>query len=288
MICALVALSSFAGATAVWASGRAASPTDVHALPLGDGRVATRPTRGFVDACPGPLRPGGSQNAGPWIQGSTFDLTAKATVDGRVVWSNAAASVRTVGGRTVVSSNALPVGGFTGVFPINPSSTAYRYDRNPNSIAVQSIAWTLPVPARAASPSCLAGGPIGIALNGVPIFDALDAANRDAVAHEVQDACGGHPQQQGMYHYHAIPQCLLDRLGSSALVGYALDGYPIFGPRRANGTLYTDADLDACHGTTSTVTLNGRRVTTYHYVATLEYPYTLGCFHGTPLRLPRP
>jgi hypothetical protein len=28
------------------------------------------------------------------------------------------------------------------------------------------------------------------------------------------------------------------------------------------------------------VLLDGATVTTYHYDATLEYPYALGCFHG--------
>ena len=29
--------------------------------------------------------------------------------------------------------------------------------------------------------------------------------------------------------------------------------------------------------------LDGEKVKTYHYEATLEYPYTLGCFRGTPV-----
>jgi hypothetical protein len=119
----------------------------------------------------------------------------------------------------------------------------------------------------------------------VAIFDALDAEDRDAVAHEVQDSCGGHPQQQGVYHYHAIPSCLTEgesKKKPSGLVGYALDGYPIYGPRGAGGKLLTDADLDACHGQTSRVWFEGRWQRIYHYNATLEYPYTLGCFHGTP------
>ncbi|MGZ4380821.1 MAG: hypothetical protein ACXVZ2_07940 [Gaiellaceae bacterium] len=29
--------------------------------------------------------------------------------------------------------------------------------------------------------------------------------------------------------------------------------------------------------------LRGKKVTIYHYVTTAEYPYTLGCFHGTPV-----
>jgi hypothetical protein len=47
----------------------------------------------------------------------------------------------------------------------------------------------------------------------------------------------------------------------------------------------SNADLDACHGHTGWIVRSGKRVRTYHYHATLEYPYTLGCYHGTPLRV---
>jgi hypothetical protein len=52
--------------------------------------------------------------------------------------------------------------------------------------------------------------------------------------------------------------------------------------RNAAGNLPTDADLDACHGRTSMVLFNGKIVSMYHYDATLEYPYTVGCYEGTP------
>jgi hypothetical protein len=45
-----------------------------------------------------------------------------------------------------------------------------------------------------------------------------------------------------------------------------------------------DADLDICHGRSSPISWNGQTVDMYHYVATLEYPYTIGCFRGTPAR----
>ena len=47
------------------------------------------------------------------------------------------------------------------------------------------------------------------------------------------------------------------------------------------------ADLDDYHGRVSEVEWDGKRVTMFHYVLTREYPYTVGCFHGTPLPLPR-
>jgi len=69
--------------------------------------------------------------------------------------------------------------------------------------------------------------------------------------------------------------------GRSTLVGYALDGYGIYVERNANGTILTNTELDACHGRTSRVRWNGKVQLEYHYDATLEYPYTIGCFHGT-------
>ena len=74
----------------------------------------------------------------------------------------------------------------------------------------------------------------------------------------------------------------LDRgTGQSKLVGWAFDGLGIYGPRNAKGRELTNADLDECHGTTSKVVFNGRRQRIYHYVATTEFPYTVGCFRGT-------
>jgi len=269
------------------------SSTNPKSLPIGDGRVTTSgPRRGYVYSCgsgfgagggPG----GGAQVEGPWIHSNgTFDLTAKATVNGSVRWPNARFRQRTSSSRRTFSGNGLPKGLATGEFPISSSDDAYRYDRNPNSIRSQRISYSLPRHPRAARrPSCLSMGPIGIAKDGVAIFNALDAQDRDAVAHEVQDHCSGHPQQSGLYHYHDIPSCLTrgeSKHRASGLVGYALDGYPIYGPRGHGGRLLTDEDLDACHGQVSKVFYEGRWQRIYHYNATLEYPYTLGCFHGTP------
>jgi hypothetical protein len=269
--------------------GSGASATNPAELPIGDGHVTTSGAkRGYVYACGtghAPPGGGGAFKDGPWIRGDgTYDLTAKAIVDGAVRWSGASFEIARRGNRRLISGNGLPTKQTTGDFPIRVSDDAYDYDRNPNSIASQRESYSLPLhPKAASSPGCLSGGPIGIAKNGVAIFDALDALDRDAVAHEVQDSCGGHPQQQGLYHYHSIPSCLTagqSTKRASGLVGFALDGYPIYGPRGAGGKLLTDDDLDACHGQVSRVWFEGRRRRIYHYNATLEYPYTLGCFHG--------
>jgi hypothetical protein len=256
------------------------------ALPLGDGHTSTAsPSVGSVYVCQaGNPNAGGAQGNGPWIHGTTWDETQKIAVQGKVGWPTANFSDTIQGSSRIISTNDLPVGFDTGTFPIQPSDPAYEYDRNPNSISsTQSLKFTLPVkPMAASSPNCLTGGGIGILLNGVLLFDALDGPGRDAVAHEEQDLCQGHPQMQGQYHYHEIPTCIRDRsIGASTVVGWADDGYPIVVERDAGGNLPNNADLDVCHGRTSPIVLNGAIVTTYHYDATLEYPYTLGCFHGT-------
>ncbi len=94
-------------------------------------------------------------------------------------------------------------------------------------------------------------GHIGVLVNGVSIFNAKDAMSynnqnvwhQNAVVVEAPsfDGCLGHPQQQGEYHHHQIPQCLLSPgdTAHSPLMGYAFDGYPIYGPyayANTNGT----------------------------------------------------
>lgn len=290
-VCVLAAGVYEAGISGATLAASGPSATDPTDLPIGDGKVTTEsPRREYVYVCHKSTLPPGAAGAfaeGPWIHGDgTYDLTAKAVVDGAVLWPGASFQLKVTKRRRLIRGNGLPVDETTGEFPISPSDDAYSYDRNPNSIAEQSVYYSLPRhPRKASSPGCLSGETIGVAKDGVAIFDALDAADRDAVAHETQDACQGHPQQQGVYHYHSIPTCLTageSKKKPSGLVGYALDGYPIFGPRGAHGKLLTDADLDRCHGQTSRVYFEGRLRRIYHYNATLEYPYTIGCFHGTP------
>src|SRR5581483_7753744 len=110
----------------------------------------------------------------------------------------------------------------------------------------------------------------------------------DAPAHEVQDGCAGHPNPGGTYHYHSISPCIPHINDRNALVGYALDGFGIFGPYAEDGNEFTSADLDECHGITSLIPWNGKTVMMYHYVLTRDYPYTIGCFRGTPAQIELP
>lgn len=261
---------------------------DPHRLPVGDGRVSTVPVAGSVMSCTMTFRQGGAAHTGAWFHGDTWDMTEKLAVRGEVLWPFAAFTIATGGvdpaAVRVISTNGLPVGTATGIFPVARTDPAFAIDRNPNPIRAVDVRLTLPAnPVVAAAPSCVPMGMIGIALNGVAIYNALDAAGLDAVAHEVQDLCGGHPQGAGQYHYHGPSACLPDQAARATLIGYALDGFGIFSRFDRDGRELTNADLDACHGRVALVEWDGQLVEMYHYVLTLEYPYTIGCFAGTPV-----
>jgi len=272
-----------ASATPAVARGDGTGVDETH-LPVG--KTVTKPTVGGLWTCQTTFNGGGASTTGPWFNGDgTFDKTKKYHVDGSVAWPNASFKISKSGGKRVFTSNDLPIDHTTGTFPIASTSDAYKVDRNPNSIKAQTLSLSVPLnPKAAGAPSCVAGE-AGILKSGVALFDAVDAGGRDAVAYEVQDSCDGHPQNTGEYHYHSVSSCVLAKLdsgtGRSKLVGWAYDGYGIYGPRDAHGKVLSSADLDVCHGITSKVKFNGRLQRIYHYVATADYPYTVGCFHGT-------
>ncbi len=260
---------------------------DPSHLPLGDGKLSTTTAqRNFVYTCtiPSSANPPGKA---PWINsdGVSWDSTAKVNVAGTVNWVSVFAA-NTMNGQLSVSGNGLP-NHATGSFPVSASDPAYQYDKNPNAIQSVAIAWGLPAnPQVAANPSCTSLGAIGVLLTGARIFNALDADGRDAVAHEVQDRCAGHPQSIGSYHYHSVSSCVAqkDSVGThSPLVGYIADGFGIYGNLGEAGKPLSNADLDECHGHSHMLMINGAAVVQYHYHATKEYPYTIGCYRGTPV-----
>jgi len=137
-------------------------------------------------------------------------------------------------------------------------------------------------PVVAAAPSCVRKSVIGFMLNGVAIYSAVDGLGRDAVAHSMLDVCDGQLDHTGTYHYYNGSRCILDTsVGSSVLIGYALDGFGIYVEREPLGNLLTNAALDECHGRTGPVLWDGAPRDMYHYVATAEFPYLVGCFRGS-------
>src|SRR5688500_12715054 len=265
-----------------------ASTTTVNAsetsegLALGDGKVSTGPQKGSLWMCqaPNPNAPGASGPT-PWIDGDRWHPDEKPIVQGDVAWPRARFEATTRGSTRLLAGNRLPVDNNTGTFPIASSDPAYAHDRNPNAIAEGDVRIEVPLePTQAAQPSCVGFGTIGVLVDGSLLFNAVDAQGRDAAAHEETDRCEGHPAPGGIYHHHSIPSCLPPAdapAGQPVLVGYAIDGFGIFVEREADGTLAADDDLDECHGRTSTVPWNGKNTSIYHYVATAEHPYSVGC-----------
>ena len=88
------------------------------------------------------------------------------------------------------------------------------------------------------------------------------------------------PGPDRAYHYHAEPFHLTRTNGSSALVGFLLDGFPVYGPVE-NGRRVTNADLDELHGHLGATADYPSGI--YHYHVTAEDPYINGAgFYGVP------
>ena len=252
-------------------------------LPLGDGKRSTSAQVGWMWSCALQTGGGGAQVQGPWIHGTTWDMTAKVAVSGSVSWPHQM-QVTLDGATRVITSNGLPDHP-SGVFPVETGDPAYQYDRNPNRIAAQSLSYRLPANPVAGTPQC-AGGTVGISLEGGMIFNSFDAQSKDAVANEVQDKCGGHPERTGRYQFHGLPLCFADTTsGHSTLYGYSFDGFGIYGVRGVDGRTLANVDLDECHGHVHEITWDGVTKAMYHYHFTYAYPYTLGCYRGQPVRV---
>lgn len=256
-------------------------------LPLGDKQYSTTSAQaGYIYTCT--VGSGTSPvSSAPWLASTTWNLLSKVVVEGSIAWPGAV-SITSSGATRTITTNGVPVSPHTtGIFPIAASDPARQYDGNPNSITEHNRTYNLPgKPTVAASPTCLGMGAIGVTITGVAVYNAFDAADGDAVAREEQDSCHGHPDQSDTYHYHGILQACVPDSGSatqnSSLLAYAFDGFGIYGPWY-NGKILTTADLDACHGITSPVMWDGQLVNMYHYVSTYDFPYTVGCYRGTPI-----
>ena len=150
-------------------------------------------------------------------------------------------------------------------------------------------AWKIPLnPQIAASPTSVLDGPIGVAINGIPIFNpckqgGCQNANGggDTKALGELDICNGHAGRADDYHYHAAPTCLMSQQTPSYWdthpVGWALDGFAIFGYNDGDGHV---AERDRICGGNSKTNLNAPAGYSYHVTDTS--PYVLSCLIGVP------
>ncbi len=127
---------------------------------------------------------------------------------------------------------------------------------------------------------------VGLALDGVTIFgDAPSVADRGGLP--ALDACGGHIDPSGYYHWHFGAESIqtnLDDAGAAvtcdieqdaeALIGFSYDGYGIYGPEEDREI---PSDLDECSGHVSDTEEFGE---IYHYHFTYDSPNLPACRVG--------
>jgi len=156
-------------------------------------------------------------------------------------------------------------------------------------------------------------GDAGVAINGLPFYGPNEGAFPDPfgdpIYNELGDDCLGHTANRGDYHFHALlVECLSvgDFAGQpSPILGYAFDGFPIYGP---NGCIDLDCNdvvefssswdiigdpetyaWDAYEFTERTTPeyldeCNGRYGPdgSYRYHTSSSFPYIMSCYRGTP------
>ena len=114
-------------------------------------------------------------------------------------------------------------------------------------------------------------GAIALAINGVPIFNALNNRGEDAFLVGELDQWGGHCGRADDYHYHVAP-LHLQKAGTTATpIAYGLDGFAVYSLTEPDGSAVQG--LDAYNGHT-------HDNLGYHYHATLTFPYINGGMRG--------
>jgi hypothetical protein len=187
--------------------------------------------------------------------------------------------------------------------------------KTPNALAPQNFTWKIPLkPTKAAAPTNIENrlGTLGFTVTGIAIYGPTEGpmpaaeAYGDPVGNGILDFCGGHAGPSSDYHYHTIIYTdAVCNFETSQLVGFAIDGFPIYNSvicldtncsqttlaksgytKTGDSKSYvwkaytfsggTDTGtLDACNGRTEA---DGTYA--YHLTPT-QFPYILGCLTGT-------
>lgn len=164
-------------------------------------------------------------------------------------------------------------------------------DGNPAYIQEQSNSWNIPIepkvnPAHfSMTPKnenkALPMGPIGVATNGVVFFNPFDHIfETDAVWR--LDRCCGHPSPRSQYHYHKYPVCVKtpwsdEGTRHSSIIGFAFDGFPVYGPYEADGLLAKDDKQNPLND----FNLHEDSVRGPHYHVTPgKFPHLIGGYWG--------
>lgn len=146
---------------------------------------------------------------------------------------------------------------------------------NPGNLQSQVFVMTIPTnPNEASSKEETSLGPIGMALNGVAIYNDREGGNVPVDAGTLLsfDRGGAHSGPGGLYHYHFTG----DFTGNdnTNLIGFLRDGYPIYARKDKDGTYPSNLDTNGGHiGIT-----NEFSTAIYHYHAS-NAAYMGGIFY---------
>lgn len=137
----------------------------------------------------------------------------------------------------------------------------------------------------------------GISLDGFPLAPAPPATvTGDGAAIPALDPCGGHPQPSGPFHWHLVPQeannvfaangisdvtCTAISQSSTSVIGYAQDGYAIYGSKDYDGS--TPTDLDECNGHFGATEDHPDGIYHYH-ISSSDAPNILPCLYGATVK----
>ncbi|MCX4612591.1 MULTISPECIES: YHYH protein [Streptomyces] len=198
--------------------------------------------------------------------GSVIDVLKRPFVSGTMHWHKYL-KVTTTATKRRFRGNGLPDHP-TGRFPVRKGTRAYKYYAEipahgyPNAAAIPIEPWNLDVTV-----------PRDPSVRAQPTYDT------QYHYHGPSQTCFGSKPSRGSASTRS-------RSRHSPLVGYAIDGFGIFGPRGEDGRIVRNRDLDVCHGHTHAIMWDGKKVVMYHYHLNGEYPYSLGCFRGEPVTVP--
>eukprot|EP00903_Cladosiphon_okamuranus_P004283 g4281.t1 len=129
---------------------------------------------------------------------------------------------------------------------------------------------------------------LAVAINGIPIFDYSAAGelgvdglyyhqpHLDTTLIQQLDVCGGHTGRGDDYHYHEIPRCMIDDMANkddNPIIGWAFDGFPLYGNNNPDGSVIEPGTLDVCNGQLD-------KTFGYRYHTSDGFPYIIQCLVG--------
>ena len=223
-------------------------------------------------------------NMSSWLRAGYLDFDGNEVTEDRFVSNSLTITV--TDDHLVMRSKNLP-NHPTAKFP-----DAWRFlDGNPAYIKEQRATWYIPLEPkvdpehvamdRQNSNQALPMGAIGVATNGVIFFNPFDHIF-EADATWRLDRCCGHPSPNYQYHYHKYPVCVKspwsdEGEGHSPIIGFAFDGFPVYGPYEAKGELAKDSSSNPLNE--FNVHKDDDRGWHYH-VTPGKYPHIIGGYWG--------